>query len=61
MQKTFHKIEPFASLSYFLAKARAVESFTSSNGKRYLVTGIKNDEMLFRRLDAKESKEWSMN
>lgn len=61
MPRKFHKVEPVVSLNEFMAKARLVESFTSSNGRRYLVTRIDDDEMLFRRLDAKESKEWSMN
>jgi hypothetical protein len=61
MIKSIHKVKPVASLNEFLENARAVESFTSSNGRRYLVTGIEDDKMLFRRLDAKESKEWSMN
>jgi hypothetical protein len=42
-------------------KARKVKSFTSSNGRRYEVERIENDELFFLRLDAKSEEEWSMN
>lgn len=61
MPKTFHKTDPHVTLNEFLDKAKTVTKFTSSNGRRYLVTGIESDEMLFRRLDAKEDTEWRMN
>jgi len=61
MLKTFRKVVPFITLNDFLSKASAVERFTSSHCRRYLVTGIEDDKILFRRLDAKERKGWSMN
>lgn len=60
MNKKFQRIEPIISLSEFLDKARKVKSFTSSNGRRYEVKRIENDEMFFLRLDAKSEEEWSM-
>ncbi len=61
MAKTFHKTIPIVPLLDFLDKARKVKSFTSSNGRRYEVQRIENDEMFFLRLDAKSEEEWSMN
>ncbi|MCZ8354012.1 MAG: hypothetical protein O9340_04710 [Cyclobacteriaceae bacterium] len=61
MNKTFQKVKPIIPLSEFLDKARKVKSFTSSNGRRYEVQRIENDEMFFLRLDAKSEEEWSMN
>jgi hypothetical protein len=61
MAKTFQKIKPIIPLSEFLDKARNVKSFTSSNGRRYDVQRIENEEMFFLRLDAKSEEEWSMN
>jgi len=61
MDKVFYKTKPLITLDDFLDRAKGVTKFTSSNGRRYLVTGIDKDEMLFRRLDAKEDMEWSMN
>ena len=61
MNKKFQRTEPIISLSDFLDKARKVKSFTSSNGRRYEVQRIENDEMFFLRLDAKSEEEWSMN
>jgi len=61
MIKIFKKVKPLVSLSEFLEKAIKVKSFTSSNGKRYEVQRIENDEMFFLRSDAKSGKEWSMN
>jgi hypothetical protein len=61
MAKTFQKVKPIISLPEFLDKARDVKSFTSSNGKRYEVQSIVNDEMYFLRLDAKSTEVWSMN
>lgn len=61
MNKKFQRTEPIVSLSNFLDKARKVKSFTSSNGRRYEVQRIENDEMFFLRLDAKSEEEWSMN
>lgn len=61
MAKTFQKVKPLISLSAFLDKARNVKSFTSSNGRRYEVQRIENDEMYFLRLDAKSEEEWSMD
>jgi len=61
MAKTFKKVIPIVPLSEFLDNARKVKSFTSSNGRRYEVQRIENDEMFFLRLDAKSEEEWSMN
>ncbi|MCG9911059.1 MAG: hypothetical protein MH137_07130 [Flavobacteriales bacterium] len=61
MNKTFQKVIPIITLSEFLEKARKVKSFTSSNGRRYEVQRIENDELFFLRLDAKSDEEWSMN
>ncbi len=61
MSKKYSKTKPTISLADFLEKARKVKSFTSSNGKRYVVQRIENDAMFFLRLDAKSEKEWSMN
>jgi hypothetical protein len=61
MVKVFHKVKPILPLSEFLDKARKVKAFTSSNGRRYEVQRIENDEMFFLRLDAKSKEEWSMN
>jgi hypothetical protein len=61
MHKTFHKTNPFIPLNDFLEKAHTVSAFTSSNGKRYIVMRIIENEMFFRRLDAKKDLEWSMN
>ena len=61
MAKTFKKVKPIVSLSEFLDNARKVKSFTSSNGRRYEVQRIENEEMFFLRLDAKSEEEWSMN
>lgn len=61
MVKTFQKVKPIVPLSEFLDRARKVKSFTSSNGRRYEVQRIQNDEMFFLRLDAKSAEEWSMN
>jgi len=61
MAKTFQKVSPIISLPEFLDMARKVKSFTSSNGRRYEVHRIENDELFFLRLDAKSTVEWSMN
>ena len=61
MAKTFQKVKPIVPLSEFLDRARKVKSFTSSNGRRYDVQRIENEEMFFLRLDAKSEEEWSMN
>lgn len=61
MAKAFQKVKPIISLSEFLDKAIKVNSFTSSNGRRYEVQRIENDEMFFIRLDAKSDEEWSMD
>ena len=61
MAKIFQKVKPIITLSEFLDKAKKVESFTSSNGRRYEVQRIENDVMFFLRLDAKSQTEWSMN
>jgi DNA recombination protein RmuC len=61
MAKSFQKVKPIIPLSEFLDKARKVKSFTSSNGRRYEVQRIENEEMFFLRLDAKSEEEWSMN
>lgn len=61
MVKTYQKLKPLVPLSEFLAKAGKVKSFRSSNGKRYEVQRIENDELFFLRLDAKSEEEWSMN
>jgi len=61
MSKTFHKTNSNISFTDFLAKARSVEMFNSSSGKRYLVLGTKNDIMYFKRLDAREEITWKMN
>jgi len=61
MNKKFQKTEPIISLSEFLDNARKVKSFTSSNGRRYGVQRIENEELFFLRLDAKSEEECSMN
>lgn len=61
MNKRFQRTEVIISLSDFLDKARKVKAFTSSNGRRYEVQRIENDELFFIRLDAKSEKEWRMN
>jgi hypothetical protein len=61
MNKKFQKVKPIVTLSEFLNNARKVKSFTSSNGRRYEVQRIENEEMFFLRLDAKSEEEWSMN
>lgn len=61
MAKTFQKVKPIIPLSEFLDRSNKVKSFTSSNGRRYEVQRIKNDEMFFLRLDARSEEEWSMN
>ncbi|MCU0350560.1 MAG: hypothetical protein MUF43_06995 [Flavobacterium sp.] len=61
MNKKFQKVKPIFTLSEFLNNARKVKSFTSSNGRRYEVQRIENEEMFFLRLDAKSEEEWSMN
>lgn len=48
-------------MSEFLDKASKVKSFTSSNGRRYEVQRMENEEIFFLRLDAKSENEWSMN
>lgn len=48
-------------MSEFLDKASKVKSFTSSNGRRYEVQRMENEEIFFLRLDAKSEDEWSMN
>ena len=61
MTKTFHKYKPLIPLDQFLTMAQEVERFTSTSGKRYIVTKVDQNEMFFLRLDAKGKKEWSMN
>lgn len=61
MNKKFQKVKPIIPISEFLEKARKGKSFTSSNGRRYEVQKIENDEMYFIRLDAKTEQEWCMN
>lgn len=61
MAQAFQKVQPLIPLSEFLQRVSKVKSFTSSNGRRYEVQRIENDEMFFLRLDAKSDKEWSMN
>lgn len=45
MARGFQKVKPIIPLSEFLDKARKVNSFTSSEGIRYEVQRIENDEM----------------
>ena len=61
MSKAFQKTNPIVPLSEFLERAKNVKSFKSSNGRRYEVLRIENDEMYFIRLDAKSNKEWKMD
>ena len=61
MAKTYHKTKPIVTLNDFLAKAKTIKQFTSSSGKRYLVTSIEGDIMHFIRLDANEDFDWQMN
>ena len=61
MSKTFKKLIPIVPLAEFLYKARKVKSFNISNGRRYQVQRIENDELFFLRLDAKTEEEYSIN
>ena len=61
MATRFHKVKPLVSLKDFLEKAKTVESFTSSNGRRYSVDSVIDDEMFFWRLDADENTIWKMD
>lgn len=61
MARKFQKTKPTVPISEFLNKARKVKSFTSSNGRRYKVQRVENDEMFFVRLDAKSAEEWGMS
>ena len=61
MTKVFQKIQPLILLSDFLERVKKVKEFRSSTGRRYQVTGNRNDDLLFQRLDAKEQEEWKMN
>ena len=61
MPKKFYRVKPLVSLNDFLEKAKAVESFTSSNGRRYSVDSVIDDEMFFYRLDANENTIWKMD
>jgi hypothetical protein len=46
----------------FLLKAKKIKSFSSSLGKKYVVTHIKDDDISFKRADAKNpDKEWSFD
>lgn len=61
MRKKFQKKKPIISESDFLEKASKIKSFKSSNGRRYQVQRIENNDMFFLRLDAKSEKQWRMN
>jgi len=61
MPKKYIKAIPIISFAQFIEQAEKVQLFTSSNGKRYSVQQIENNEMYFLRLDAKAGKIWNMN
>jgi hypothetical protein len=61
MPKQFHRVKPLVSLNDFLTKAKTVESFTSSTGRRYSVDSVIDDAMYFYRLDADENTIWKMD
>lgn len=46
----------------FFRQAKKLKSFSSSSGKRYVVTCIKGDVILFKRTDSKNpDKDWSFD
>lgn len=56
------KIKTSVTKEQFLSQAQAVESFTSTNGKRYHVVSFNDGILKFLRLDGKKPEmEWNMN
>jgi len=46
----------------FLQEAKKIKSFSSSSGKKYVVTGLNGDELSFNRIDSKNPDEiWSFD
>lgn len=46
----------------FLQAAKKVKSFSSSSGKKYVVTGLTGDVLSFKRIDSKDPhKEWPLD
>lgn len=57
----FTKVYPLLSKDDFLKKAKKVERFTSSRGKRYKVKYVEADVLHFTRLDANKDIDWSLD
>jgi hypothetical protein len=49
----YKKVFPIITLSTFLQRTASVTKFTSSTGRRYKVTKVFDNVIVFRRLDAK--------
>lgn len=56
------KTDSSISLESFIQKCKSIKEFTSSSGKRYIISSVDNSVMRFFRLDGKRPDlEWSIN
>jgi hypothetical protein len=57
----FQKIFPVISYTEFLERVSKESQFTSSRGRRYLITGLIDEVLFFDRLDSARDVEWDIN